>query len=372
MHDIIIIGGGLAGLTSAILLRRQGLDVVLLEQKEYPLHRVCGEYVSNEVIPFLKENDLWPGSIQPAIIDSFQLSDMNGKELVMPLDLGGFGISRYALDAFFVKKAEEEGVLIHTNTRANDVQFNDSEFWVQTNTQEFRSTLVIGAFGKRSTLDKKLNRGFMKRRSPYLGVKYHLKNAPHDINTVALHNFEGGYCGVNAIEDGKFNLCYLSHRDNLKRFKDVASMEKSILFKNPYIRKIYEESEFLWDAPLVINEISFETKEPVIHHVLTCGDAAGMITPLCGNGMAMAIHSGKLVSDCILKYMPAGKFDRTALEREYRQVWNKHFDLRLSAGRQIQKLFGNTHISNLAVTIARHSSPIARYLMSKTHGIPFH
>ena len=55
VKDIIIIGGGLAGLTSAIQLARAGLSVLLLEKHSYPLHKVCGEYVSNEVRPFLEE-----------------------------------------------------------------------------------------------------------------------------------------------------------------------------------------------------------------------------------------------------------------------------------------------------------------------------
>ena len=51
---IIVIGGGLAGLTSAILLAKANFDITLIERKQYPFHRVCGEYISNEVLPFLK------------------------------------------------------------------------------------------------------------------------------------------------------------------------------------------------------------------------------------------------------------------------------------------------------------------------------
>ncbi|WP_416171529.1 NAD(P)-binding protein [Algoriphagus boritolerans] len=49
---IIVVGGGLAGLISSILLARKDRKVLLLEKKIYPFHRVCGEYISNEVLDF--------------------------------------------------------------------------------------------------------------------------------------------------------------------------------------------------------------------------------------------------------------------------------------------------------------------------------
>lgn len=54
MKDVIIIGGGLAGLVNAICMARAGLDVLLVEKRHYPYHKVCGEYISNEVVPFLQ------------------------------------------------------------------------------------------------------------------------------------------------------------------------------------------------------------------------------------------------------------------------------------------------------------------------------
>ena len=50
-NDVLIIGGGLAGLTSAIHLAKENKSIVLIEKNTYPNHKVCGEYVSNEVLP---------------------------------------------------------------------------------------------------------------------------------------------------------------------------------------------------------------------------------------------------------------------------------------------------------------------------------
>ena len=105
---MIVIGGGLAGLINAILLKRSGLSVLLFEEKKYPFHRVCGEYISNEVIPFLKNHELYPEEFEPAPISQFRLTSISGQSLTMPLDLGGFGISRYVFDKWLAAKAKRK------------------------------------------------------------------------------------------------------------------------------------------------------------------------------------------------------------------------------------------------------------------------
>ncbi|HEY5822929.1 MAG TPA: FAD-dependent oxidoreductase, partial [Cyclobacteriaceae bacterium] len=187
---------------------------------------------------------------------------------------------------------------------------------------------------------------------------------------ISLHNFKDGYCGIINVEDGKTNLCYLTHRDNVKRFKNIPDMEQSVLYKNPFLKSIFTESEFLFEKPEVINEISFETKSPIENHMLMSGDAAGMITPLCGNGMAIAIHSAKILSELATSFCKA-KITRTEMENAYKANWTSQFAIRLWAGRKIQNLFGDEWSSNFAVNLARHAKPVANYLVSQTHGNPF-
>ena len=100
------------------------------------------------------------------------------------------------------------------------------------------------------------------------------------------------------------------------------------------------------------------------------GDAAGMITPLCGNGMAMAIRSGVIASRWVTPFM-SGETDRQAMERGYAREWNNLFATRLWIGRQVQRLFGGEMASDMAVNIARHSGRLTRLLVRSTHGEPF-
>jgi flavin-dependent dehydrogenase len=370
LKNVVIVGGGISGLLSAIQLANAGISCVLIEKKFYPFHRVCGEYISNEAVPFLKSLKLFPESFSPPQIQRFQLSSISGKNEILPLDLGGFGISRYAFDNFLYDKARLSGVEFYLKEEVEKIIFNNEKFEIKTQSRQLEADIVIGAFGKRSKIDVQLNRSFVQRRSPYVGIKYHIKtNHPSDL--IALHNFEGGYCGISNVEDGKTNLCYLTHRENVKAFKNIREMEDNTLFKNPFLKNIFRNSEFLFEKPETINEISFETKLPVENHILMVGDAAGMITPLCGNGMAMAIHASKIVSELLMKHLSRPNFSREEVERNYMDAWNTHFKKRLFLGRQVQRLFGNARASNLAVNLAINVRPVANLIIKNTHGVPF-
>lgn len=368
--QVVIAGGGLAGLITAIQLSRAGIDCTVVEKKSYPFHRVCGEYISNETVPFLKKLQLYPEQFRPAEIHELMLSSVSGKHAAIHLPMGGFGISRYTFDQFLYDEARAAGVQFMLNTTVDDISFSDSMFTIRTPVKDLQADVVVGAFGKRSRVDVQMDRSFIRQRSPYVGVKYHIRT-DHPAHRIVLHNFRGGYCGMSQVDQGVTNLCYLTHRDQLKQCGSIAALEEKILHENPFLRYIFNNSEFIFHKPETINEVSFAPKSPVEQHVLMGGDAAGMIAPLCGNGMAMAIHSAKLLADHIIPFC-AGKTSRDQLEAGYRRDWYRTFSNRLRMGRWMQDyLFGNPFTSNLAVLLAISLPPVARAMVRRTHGDTF-
>lgn len=165
MSDVIIVGGGLAGLFNAILLNRAGLQVTLIERKTYPFHRVCGEYISNEVIPFLTKLDIDLNQLDVARISRLEVTAVSGVKVSKKLDLGGFGLSRYTFDHYLYKKALAEGVQFLLDTKVEDILFKNEQFEVTIPGKVLTAPLVIGSFGKRSNLDQKLKREFFYKRS---------------------------------------------------------------------------------------------------------------------------------------------------------------------------------------------------------------
>ena len=216
-YDVIIIGGGLAGLTNAIHLSKFKQQVLLIEKKSYPRHRVCGEYISNEVLPYLNSLGIDPIKEGAKQISKVEVSTSKGNLIKGELPLGGFGMSRYFLDNLLLKKAQSNGVVVLKDS-VDSVVFKNQVFTVQTkDSKSFQSKITIGAFGKRSELDMKMNRKFIKKKykvivvsSAMSGVTNQLllktkktsKNFPNDEKDVILSTGEQISCALIA---GKLN-----------------------------------------------------------------------------------------------------------------------------------------------------------------------
>jgi len=365
--DVVIIGGGLAGLTSAIHLSKFGLRVVLIEKNEFPKHKVCGEYISNEVLPYFQWLGIEITDLKPSPISKIAFSTAKGKMISGNLPLGGFGISRYELDNYLYLKAINNGCQIIQDT-VTDIQFIADEFRISTsNTLELKSKIVIGAFGKRSNIDQKLNRGFILKKSPWLAVKAHYSgDFPNEL--VGLHNFKGGYCGVSKVENNTINICYLVDYGTFKQYKNIEDFQSKVIYKNPHLKAIFENCELLFEKPLTISQISFEEKCTVENHILMIGDTAGLIHPLCGNGMAMAIHSAKMVSELIIDFLGNKISSRKELEEKYSQEWNATFKNRLVTGRYLSKILQNENLTSLLMQLLTIFPLLLPLIIKKTHG----
>ncbi|TVZ28273.1 hypothetical protein JM83_3387 [Gillisia sp. Hel_I_86] len=368
--SIGIVGGGLSGLVAAIHLSKNNIPVTVFEKNRYPNHKVCGEYVSREILPYLEQLDIHIKELEPALINRLQYSSVKGKIVSAKLPLGGLGISRYALDEFLHQKAMASGVKF-IQALVIDVDFIEDEFEIITNQKEsFKFNIVLGAYGKRSLLDKKLDREFIDQKSGWLAIKCHYKKDDFPDNLVMLHNFKGGYCGLSKTESGAINACYLTSYSSFKRYKDSLDFKNKVLMQNPHLRSFFQQATPLFENDLSIAQISFEKKLSIQNHILMVGDAAGLIHPLSGNGMAMAIHSAKIASEAIINYYKNDGSSREAMEKEYQTNWNVQFSSRLRMGRLLQNVLLSPGLSRFVQRIISTFPSLLPKIISRTHGKP--
>src|SRR5690606_28497095 len=228
----------------------KNVKICLIEKNSYPNHKVCGEYVSNEVLPYLKSLDIDPLAYGAKNIQKFQMTNSNGTSLKADLPLGGFGLSRFAFDNFLYQSAKKSATIIFDTVES--IEFKADQFTVSTKEKKIHnSQFVVGAFGKRSNLDIYLKRKFVSNRSPWLAVKNHYEyNFPD--NKVALHNFKGGYCGLSKTETNVVNACYLTTLKAFKKFGDIKTFQKQELSKNPFLRNFFQEAKPVFEKPLTI------------------------------------------------------------------------------------------------------------------------
>ena len=353
-------------MTAAIHLAQKGQKITLFEKETFPHHKVCGEYLSREVKPYFDQLNIPLDDLQPKIISRLQYSTPAGRSLEVELPLGAFGVSRFSLDNLLFKTAVANGVEV-IKEKVLKVEFLDGSFEVSTARDEYSAPHVLGSFGKRSVLDKNLDRIFFKKSAPWVAIKshYELKDFPDDL--VALHNFKGGYCGLSRTESGSINMCYLASYDSFKEHRDPEKYNKEVLRKNPFLDSFLAEATPIFSQPLTIAQISFHRKEAVKEHMLMLGDAAGLIHPLCGNGMAIAIHSAKIASEELLSHLETGS-SRNQMEAAYKKRWEETFSRRFSTATWLQKILLREKMAEISQSLISKFPSILPVIIKQTHG----
>ncbi|HXU26623.1 MAG TPA: oxidoreductase, partial [Bacteroidia bacterium] len=231
-------------------------------------------------------------------------------------------------------------------------------------------TIVCGTYGKYTPTFVKDDVETKPNKLNYIGVKYHIKTNLKP-NRIELHNFKDGYCGVSKVDKDVYCLCYLSTSKNLQACgNDIKKMEESILYKNPFLKKYFTESEFLFDSPLVISNVSFQKKDTYKKSFFLAGDAAGSITPLCGNGMSMAMRASKILAQLLISYFNES-ISKTELIKKYGTAWNKNFNTRIKSGYYLQHLFGKKRTTHYTLKTLDKLPLLTKTIISLTHGQPF-
>jgi flavin-dependent dehydrogenase len=368
--DAAIIGGGLAGCSAAIRLAQHGFRVALFEAKRYPHHKVCGEFLSPECTPMLDALGVLPGVLThaPAQITYARITVPNGDQWQTDLPGTGIGISRYVLDALLARQAQACGVRVFEGMSVEDVQGTLVDgFTLRTANDTHQARLVIGAYGKRGKLDKTLDRRFLRHAQPYVGLKTHRIGAPVP-ERVDLHSFPGGYCGISEIENGRANVCLLVRQEVFQRYSDGRKIEAFVAWmqrQNPHLDDWLSSSQETGVGWLAIAQVPFVPKRAVENDILMAGDSAGLIAPLAGDGMAMALAGGIRAADFGARFLH-GALTPEGLTRGYKAAWHGQFDARLRLGRWLQAFMLRPAALTMGLRVVRHVPALGSYFVQHT------
>ncbi|WP_435579566.1 NAD(P)/FAD-dependent oxidoreductase [Gilvibacter sp.] len=141
----------------------------------------------------------------------------------------------------------------------------------------------------------------------------------------------------------------------------------TVLKSNPHLKALLDETEMVFDKPLSIAQISFKDKPPVEGNWIMCGDTAGLIHPLCGNGMSMAIRSAEMACEELMDCFSERQDLNQAL-RGYQSRWKREFSKRLQMGRIASGIFSSDAGSSLAMDAIRFIPGILPFFIKQTHG----
>jgi menaquinone-9 beta-reductase len=374
--DVAIIGGGLAGCSSAIRLAQHGQRVVLCEMQTYPHHKVCGEFLSPECTVLLADLGLSAAlqAVKPALIHTANIIAPDGTTWTSALPGIGIGISRYTLDNIMAEQARAFGVHLLTSTTVTDVQGDldhgfDLTIRNALGQQTMSAKTVIGAQGKRSVIDRRLKRNFFKTPQPFMGLKAHFRGLlPAD--QIYLYAFSGGYCGMSAVENGLINVCLLVRQDIFQSASQPspASVESFILWmkqQNPALGKWLSAAERIHDSWLSISQIPFVNKQTVVNDILMAGDSAGLIASVAGDGMGMALETGQMVADLLVRYL-THQISAAEVRKQYKALWWRKFGLRLRLSRVLQEFMLRPNWLTPGLILMNNVPSLGRLLVTQT------
>ncbi|MDP3540906.1 MAG: FAD-dependent monooxygenase [Elusimicrobiota bacterium] len=376
-----IVGGGPAGSALAALLARAGRRPVLLERDRFPRQKLCGEFLSMEAQALLKRIGCLEAvlALRPAVITGARFFSPSGRRVEIELGAQALGLGRVALDETLFRHAEQSGALAFEGASVTRMVEDADGVLLEierslpdgSHTKHLlRADRVVAAYGRRSGLDRPLDRVFLRRRSPFVGYKRRHALLPGAAavaaelhGTVEIHLFDGGYCGVNIVDGGAVNVCLLAKE---RVFAAAASSPR-----RDAISKLAHLSPSLRDRiealrpdgePLAVAQLTFTAKEPSAGSILFIGDAVGMIAPLCGDGQAMALESAILLAELMAHN------DGENLPKIWDDVWRQRFASRLRAGRWLQALLMRPGAAEASIRLLKPLPFLAASLLAQTRG----
>ncbi|MGA3286265.1 MAG: FAD-dependent monooxygenase [Bacteroidota bacterium] len=373
-----MIGGGPAGSSAGIALARAGMKAAIIEKKTFPREVLCGEFLSGEVVSAIKEFGLYDEflSLHPNKVTQFRFIPENGVGTSHALGFEAYALKRSRLDQLLLNAAKESGTVVFQPAEVISMQPNQDLYEIRCKTPGddlfFFAHTVIAAYGKQNILDKSLNRVFASYRSGYNGVKYHINNVLLNEtagNEIQLFTANGIYCGMNRVSENETTLCFLSDR-NVNQ-QDPKNALNALLQRNRKFRSLfaYDPLTELRKLPVFgTGNIYFGRRAAVENGIFMIGDAAAVIAPLAGDGIGMAMESGKLIAT-ILEEAKKHKFNKHTIEEFYAAGWKRLFSKRLSAALHFQQVAMNSFGGNIGGRLLKIFPQLARTLIKRTRNV---
>jgi geranylgeranyl reductase family protein len=303
MHDLIVVGGGPAGAACARRAALHGLSVLLLEKENYPRPKLCGGAINPRV------NELVDFDLTPILERTFHAASIyapSGRRVdCIRQDISGHTVKRTRFDKFLIEKAEEVGVEVLQDSRVLGVEQVKSGIRVLVHGDSYKGHLLVGADGVNGIVAKECDiRSKWENEKIGLCIAADVPMEPNELERVmaipdtdgilpiemyfGIRNWGYAWCFPKRAEISIGVGCRLDKAINLREAWKI------------FIKDVEEVKGAQFD---VTNRSAFRVPlggpEPriVARRTMLVGDAAGLVSPITGEGIYHAMASGILAAD---------------------------------------------------------------------------
>lgn len=342
----LVIGGGPAGSIFAAALARAGHAVTLLEKSKEAHDKVCGEFLSREAMGYLQRLGLDVPALGAVPIRSVHLVTPWFRQQTR-LPFCAWSITRRIIDEELLALAERQGVQVHRGAHVASLQ-KDGNDWSATLRDGciYSAQNVILATGK-------LDLGGWARPNgkwPHLlAFKMYYRLTAEQFaavrDAVELILYPGGYAGLQPVQGGAVNLCFLVDARRLSANGSRADAAfQHVLQHSAHLRERLRGAVSLLEKPLAASRIPYgHLQRSTAEGVWRVGDQAAVIPSFCGDGTAIAMHSGTFAAACMLRDETSAAYQQTLHGQLSVRMWlATHLSqvlLQLPQASQITRIF---------------------------------
>jgi menaquinone-9 beta-reductase len=328
MSDVLIVGGGVAGSSLALMLGRKGLAVRVFEKARFPREKPCGEGLMPEGVAVLQRLGLTAalgGCPFYGVRFYFRAqSDTMADPQVIRFHSPGLGQRRRLLDQILLSAAgATNGVQVHTGTRVEGlITEKGVVVGVRVDGQELRSPLVIGADGSHSAIRQHLGLNEAARRGRF-GVRAHFRLHEGDVQVPWVEVFVGAKheIYITPLPDRQVAVAILAKAGTLG--PHPASEFHSLCRTFPVLASRLDGAEQI--TPVIgASPLSGRARAGVACGAVLLGDAAGFLDPIAGTGMTQALMTAELLADHIVHRRSADSGWLRSFELERRSMLRKY------------------------------------------------